>query len=169
MWRVLNASFDLDSESRVSRRVPRLASTPSQLYLAGKQGKPGGWVMVCTFTSYRSRLSGPFWYQIRSRKCHVYCCCFVELPNWTQSGTELRLISTWKFEFYWYWKFVCRSTTGSKMPAGFFFSSSKKGGWSFFPSQEGMLDQKSDWTIIHISKNIAVGMLKLYHIIEFSL
>ncbi len=30
--------------------------------------------MVCTFTSYRPSLFGPSWYQIRSRKCHVYCC-----------------------------------------------------------------------------------------------
>ena len=34
-------------------------------------------VTVCPFTAYRSSLSGPSSYQIRSRKCHVYCCCFV--------------------------------------------------------------------------------------------
>ena len=73
-------------------------------------------VMVCTFTSYRSSLSGPSWYQIRSRKCHVYCCCVAELNqwmtwpkccclHWTRPGTELSLPSTWKFKFYWYWKF----------------------------------------------------------------
>ncbi len=110
---------------------------------------PSWSILSPLLASYRSSLSGSSWYpwyQIRSKKCHVYCCCFVDnwtdlnlvlvwfstttwpkgcclhweclplLPNWTQSGTELSLLSTWKF--YWYWKFVRRSTTGSKMPAG---------------------------------------------------
>ncbi len=46
--------------------------------------------------------------------------CLPILPNWTWSGTELSLMLTWKFELYWYWKFVRRSTTGSKMPAGLY-------------------------------------------------
>ncbi len=49
-------------------------------------------VMVCTLTSCMLSLSGPSWYQIRSRKCYGYSCCFVELNQWMNCSKSSCLI-----------------------------------------------------------------------------